>query len=502
MKTLFTFSVVFLIHISLNAQCNDLFFSEYLEGSSNNKAIEIYNPTCNAIDLSGYSIERFNNGAVSPTYTQSFPAGTMIASKGVYVIGNASADPIILGVSDTTSAATFYNGDDALTLMNLSTGDTLDIIGIVGVDPGTNWTVGTGATSEYTLVRMSTIHQGTTDWAAGATQWDVFPQNTFDSLGTHYMTDCSFPLNASMTVDNNPACLTACFNSTSQSSTCSISSYFYDFGDGNISTQPNPCHTYPAPGVYTVCLTVVDGVAADSMCMTVTIDTYDDASITSTGPYCASDSAVTLTAMTGGGVWSGTGITDSLNGVFDPSAAGQGTFLIYYAIDGTCFSEDSVLLTVNNPSVVFGPLTYVCEGSSPITLTEGTPSGGTYSGPGVSGGVFDPVAVGVGTYTLTYTYTDGNGCTASDTSSIDVAPCVGLQELAEGDVLIQPNPVDDKLVITTNAVIQNVQIIDLSGVVQLETKDAEINVSHLSKGTYVVKVYTNKGETSQRIVKE
>ena len=49
----------------LTAQCNELFISEYIEGWSNNKALEIYNPTENAIDMTDYRLERYSNGNTS-----------------------------------------------------------------------------------------------------------------------------------------------------------------------------------------------------------------------------------------------------------------------------------------------------------------------------------------------------------------------------------------------------------------------------------------------------
>ncbi len=170
-------------------QCSDLFFSEYLEGSSNNKALEIYNPTSDSVDLTDYVLYRFNNGSLIASDSL-FPQGTLL-SKDVYVIGNPSAIAAILTVSDTTHTLTFFNGDDALCLINKITGDTLDVFGIIGNDPGTNWPVGTGATSEFTLVRMASVNAGTTDWAIGATQWEVFAQNFSDSLGAHSMTPCA-----------------------------------------------------------------------------------------------------------------------------------------------------------------------------------------------------------------------------------------------------------------------------------------------------------------------
>ena len=162
--------------------CTQPFISEYLEGSSNNKALEIVNPSSSPLNMSIYSISSFNNGNTSPTNTFQFPNITLPAN-GVYVIANGNADPSILSVSDTTSGVTWFNGDDAIVLFKNT--DTLDIIGVVGTDPGTSWVVGSGATKEFTLVRKTTVQTGQTNWAIGAGEWDVSPQNPFPSLGSH-----------------------------------------------------------------------------------------------------------------------------------------------------------------------------------------------------------------------------------------------------------------------------------------------------------------------------
>lgn len=162
--------------------CSDLFFSEYIEGGSSNKAIELYNPTSAAISLSGYEVRLFSNGNTSGNVL-SFPASASVPANGTYVIANSSANAAILAVADTTSNVTFFNGDDALALMNGT--DTLDIIGVVGNDPGSSWTVGTGSTRDYTIVRMASVSEGTTDWTLSATQWDVHPKDTTMFLGAH-----------------------------------------------------------------------------------------------------------------------------------------------------------------------------------------------------------------------------------------------------------------------------------------------------------------------------
>jgi hypothetical protein len=181
-------------------QCDELFFSEYLEGSSNNKAIEVFNAKSTPVNLADYIIYRYNNGSVAASDSL-LMQGTLMPGD-VFVAGNPSAVAGILAVSDTLHTITFYNGDDAMMLKNKITGDTLDIIGIIGNDPGTNWPVGTGATSEFTLVRQASIQQGTDNWAVGATQWLVFPQNTIDSLGAHSMTPCSVVIPSTVSFSN------------------------------------------------------------------------------------------------------------------------------------------------------------------------------------------------------------------------------------------------------------------------------------------------------------
>lgn len=186
MKLLLLFSVVF-TNIGYS-QCTELFFSEYLEGSSSNKAFEIYNPIADPIDLTDYVVYRNNNGSLTPTDSL-FPQGILFPGE-VYVTVNPSASPTITAEADTIHTMTFYNGDDALWLKKISSGDTLDIIGEIGVDPGSGWPVGVGSTNNYTLVRRIDINEGQTNWAIGATEWMVFPIDMDDSLGMHTMTPC------------------------------------------------------------------------------------------------------------------------------------------------------------------------------------------------------------------------------------------------------------------------------------------------------------------------
>lgn len=80
-------------------------------------------------------------------------------------------------------------------------------------------------------------------------------------------------------------------------------------------------------------------------------------------------------------------------------------------------------ITVNALPVITVPsLAPVSLTGAAVTLSGAQPAGGTWSGPGVSSGVFSPAAAGVGTHTLTYTYTDAGGCTNRATTTITVNP--------------------------------------------------------------------------------
>ena len=127
------------------AASGDLFISEYVEGSSNNKAIEIYNPSTAAVDLaaSGYALKQYSNG--SPSAGLTIPLTGSVAPGDVYVLAHGAADGTILAVADQVTGTTtgLYNGDDAVALVKADV--IVDVIGQIGVDPGTEW--GTGLTT-------------------------------------------------------------------------------------------------------------------------------------------------------------------------------------------------------------------------------------------------------------------------------------------------------------------------------------------------------------------
>ena len=153
-----------------------LFFSEYAEGSSNNKYLEIYNGTGADVDLSAFSISTCNNGCdVEGEFDYpdnvTFAAGTIIANGDVFVMAHPNSDPPILAEADDISFSYFSNGDDfqALTLAGATANQytIIDKIGDFGDDPGSGWTVAgvENATQNNTLKRNSSITSGNLDWS-------------------------------------------------------------------------------------------------------------------------------------------------------------------------------------------------------------------------------------------------------------------------------------------------------------------------------------------------
>jgi endonuclease G len=163
----------------------DLIISEYVEGSSSNKAIELFNGTASTITLSNYTLSLYANGGTSATTSATLSG--VLAAGDTYVVAGPSSSATLLAKADATSGVINYNGNDALVLYRGTT--VVDAFGDVGFDPGAiGWGSGLTSTTDHTLRRKATVSAGdtlTTDSFAPATQWDGFAVDTFDNLGLH-----------------------------------------------------------------------------------------------------------------------------------------------------------------------------------------------------------------------------------------------------------------------------------------------------------------------------
>ena len=230
------------------AQCNELFISEYVEGTGNNKGIEIYNPTQNNVSLANYRLVRWDNGnvLVEPFPLENvlnLPSNITMAPNTTYVMAlnltdpagtgqNAPIDVALQAAADTLlcpgcatgtneSRVLCFNGDDALSLQKNNGGSwvNVDIFGCIGERPSNSngsfsptagWTILPPFSSmpatydsntqgpyflqywsqDKTLKRKFAIKQGVTANPApqsfnASVQWDSLPADTYTGLGSH-----------------------------------------------------------------------------------------------------------------------------------------------------------------------------------------------------------------------------------------------------------------------------------------------------------------------------
>lgn len=158
-----------------------LMISAYLEGSSNNKALELYNPTSATIDLADHQVVVYFNGSQTPGLT--IPLSGSVAPGAAHTLVHASADAALRAHADATNGSGWFNGDDAVLL--LSDGKVVDSLGQLGVDPGAAWAGSGVRTADQTLVRRScVVDTDPGDAFDPSLQWTAHPQDTFDVLGT------------------------------------------------------------------------------------------------------------------------------------------------------------------------------------------------------------------------------------------------------------------------------------------------------------------------------
>ncbi len=152
-----------------NGFMSDLIISEYVEGSSNNKYIEIFNGTGNDVDLSNYELNVYANGSTSAGTTSTL-SGTLLS--GSTIVYKNSGATIYAGASSSLSATNF-NGNDVITLSKM--GNNIDVVGVIG--NGSNFAV------DQTLTRISSVFSPTTTYSPS--QWTVSSIDNVSNLGIH-----------------------------------------------------------------------------------------------------------------------------------------------------------------------------------------------------------------------------------------------------------------------------------------------------------------------------
>lgn len=262
-----------------------------------------------------------------------------------------------------------------------------------------------------------TVFEADQNYNSGSTEYSGFVKDTFDlspyinaNLKVRFLFDDGLGWEYYAAVDNFAL--------------LGLPSSLYSWSPTTGVASPNSPVTTVAPTTTTsYVLTTSVGGCSKSDTVVVNVNQSPVVSVTGlTGPYCVDDTnGRALTLSPTGGTLSGPGLTGS---VFRASSAGVGTHNIIYTYFDSglgCTGRDTLTVTVNPlPSSVITNLeNKYCIDAAPVTMI-GTPAGGTFAGPGVTGSSFDPSAAGAGSHTITYTYADAVGCSFTFERDVDV----------------------------------------------------------------------------------
>ncbi|GIV32483.1 MAG: hypothetical protein KatS3mg031_0018 [Chitinophagales bacterium] len=222
--------------------------------------------------------------------------------------------------------------------------------------------------------------------------------------------------------------------------------------------------------------------------------------------YCEDAPADTFSVFPAGGILSGPGVTGN---IFNPAAAGPGgpyAIVYSYTDSFSCTYRDTVRVTIHPLPVlsITGLDSTYCVDDPAVVVTV-SPPGGTLSGNGISGNMFDPAAAGPGTHAITYSYTN-NGCSNLEKTRVTVQVCTPTGKPSiPGQIHIYPNPAHHQLHISQpNGSALFIQLIGQDGKLLIEkaTFDSRVllDIGNLSEGLYFLKVYSGKTVIIRKIV--
>jgi hypothetical protein len=192
------------------------------------------------------------------------------------------------------------------------------------------------------------------------------------------------------------------------------------------------------------------------------------------------------------------------NGVSFVPTLGTATYTVTGTSAGGCEAEDQMTVTVNQlPNVSISTIPIFCLSDGSAALTQGSPSGGTYAGTGITGVVFSPSTAGLGIYPVTYTYTDLNGCQNTASSTITVDQCLSVDELAANQLAVYPNPTLGHTCIEFPGAFTYF-VSDAQGRIILDgtaTDETKVDLGAFSDGVYQLTIQAEETSHTVRVVK-
>lgn len=224
-------------------------------------------------------------------------------------------------------------------------------------------------------------------------------------------------------------------------------------------------------------------------------------------PLCTNSPSLLLNATPAGGTYSGTGVSGNF---YVPGLAGAGNPTVSYTFTdaNNCTTQSISTATINAiPTVFFQTTKKLFCVFNPSLALNASPSGGTFSGAGVSsGGAFSPGSAGVGTHNVTYAFTNGNNCTASAVISMTVSACTQIEEMNfnSTDLLVYPNPNKGSFSVKAKNKTNLILINELGQIIREYKLDGDIsnefNISDLSPGIYFLYEQNKPSGVKQKIL--
>lgn len=175
--------LVLMLASSVQASINDLFISEYVEGSGYNKAIELFNGNSHTIDLSDYQLAFYLNGSERANFAIDLSGS--LSPYTTFVVANSLASSQILLVANQTRNGIWFDGDDVIALTYK--GKVIDSVGQIG---NKVWDVKHRNGRIGTLRRLPTTDIGDLDLSDKVQfgyQWQRHGVDNFDGLGSYIM---------------------------------------------------------------------------------------------------------------------------------------------------------------------------------------------------------------------------------------------------------------------------------------------------------------------------
>ncbi|MFY8138582.1 MAG: PKD domain-containing protein [Flavobacteriales bacterium] len=447
--------------------------THYYDTTSNNIMLSLANASAVASNCLTVEVDRQGTTPTALAFTSNLAA--QFAMSKTYKL--------------TTSAA--YNGSYSLTLFykenevaawEAATGNSRNNIEMVRV-------IGASSFAAVTPANYTGFNIQTQPVVVGSFNGDVtFTASFSGAFGSFGMAiidaETSEPAPvAAFTASTNAICVgeTISFQDTS---TGNPSGWSWNFGALGQSSEQNPSFTFNTAGTYSISLTVSNSSGVDTQLESSFITVYPSFTTNESISICDGES-ITIG-----------NIVYSSDAVITTSLSSQN------GCDSTIVTTLNVL---DNPIVTFiGPNeTLYCDLDLPVVLV-GDPAGGVFTGPGMSGNIFNPAIAGVGAHTITYTYTDPNVCSGEATLALQVEICEGVGERGLTDVIIYPNPSNGLFTVSGLEKGQWLRIYDSAGKLVHEqligSTFEQVIASNLATGNYVLRSVKDGEEGALRFV--